>query len=259
MAEAIARSLILLNGPNHTQIDIDPISKLLVMEVLSSFNLYQLFAVFIWIFFRNYLIYGLVVLFTATISIIVEIYVIRSEQNAVNAGQHYKDVTVIRRIGLSKESAGLRSHIVDSRELVPGDLIQIDSNSQVPCDLVILEGVCHVDEAILTGESVPVYKSAIHATNQAFSEENKENMLFLGTKCIRSTSESGPALGMVTKTGFNSAKGGLIRSLVFRDQQTYQYEHDSIYFLLGLAILSSIFFIYYMQMILEFNLDNGIM
>jgi P-type E1-E2 ATPase len=48
-------------------------------------------------------------------------------------------------------------HVVDSQDLVPGDVIQLraDAGGQIPCDCVIVEGEAAADEAGLTGESMP--------------------------------------------------------------------------------------------------------
>ncbi len=50
---------------------------------------------------------------------------------------------------------------VDSSHLVPGDVIAIPSNCLLPVDLILLSGTSIVNEAMLTGESVPVIKNAI--------------------------------------------------------------------------------------------------
>lgn len=239
-----AGNLLRLFGKNHTLIEVDTIWKLLVEEVLTSYNIYQLFAVFIWIAFRDYLWYALIVLLAAIVSIIIQIHIIRSEQIAINAGQSHGPVKVIRQD--SKDISGQATiTTVDSWDLVPGDLIELDDDQQVPCDLVLVSGYCYVDEAILTGESVPVYKSAIHCTNQAFNEDNKENMLFYGTHCIRSGDRQGKARGMVTQTGFNTNKGHLIKSLVFSEEKVYVHERDSTIFLISMFAVAILFFVYY--------------
>ena len=50
---------------------------------------------------------------------------------------------------------------VDSTELVPGDVVEIPENCSIPCDICLLTGSCIVNEAMLTGESIPVIKNAL--------------------------------------------------------------------------------------------------
>lgn len=74
---------------------------------------------------------------------------------------------------------------IDSEDLVPGDLIQIPENETIPCDIILLNGTCVVNEAMLSGESIPILKNALEYNTKQFSiEENKSAILFAGTKCI---------------------------------------------------------------------------
>jgi len=50
---------------------------------------------------------------------------------------------------------------VCSNELVPGDVIKIPDDVMLPCDLVLLNGSAIINEAILTGESIPVMKTTL--------------------------------------------------------------------------------------------------
>ncbi len=77
-------------------------------------------------------------------------------------------------------------------ELVPGDLIRMESGDRVPADGVLYEaqGVS-VDESILTGESVPV-------------DKGEENEVFCGTLLVR-----GKSFAEITRTGEKSAMGKL--------------------------------------------------
>ncbi len=64
-----------------------------------------------------------------------------------------KDVQA-RRIIDGKEST------VASRSLVPGDLVRVNKGETIPRDGIIKEGKAYIDESMMTGESVPVYREA---------------------------------------------------------------------------------------------------
>ena len=53
---------------------------------------------------------------------------------------------------------------VDSAELVPGDVIEVPQAASMPCDCIVLTGTVIVNEAMLTGESIPVIKSSLPNT-----------------------------------------------------------------------------------------------
>lgn len=50
---------------------------------------------------------------------------------------------------------------MSSGELVPGDLLVIEDNQVMPCDLILMNGQCVMNEGMLTGESVPVMKNPL--------------------------------------------------------------------------------------------------
>ena len=50
---------------------------------------------------------------------------------------------------------------LSSDELLPGDVIKVPENVLFPCDFILLSGSVIVNEAILTGESIPVMKSSL--------------------------------------------------------------------------------------------------
>lgn len=57
----------------------------------------------------------------------------------------------------------------------------------LPCDLILLSGVCIVDEAMLTGESIPVIKSSLTDTDEIFDYNlSTKYILYGGTKVISS-------------------------------------------------------------------------
>ena len=98
--------------------------------------------------------------------------------------------------------------IINTKELVPGDIIYLESGETVPADIRILS--CEnlkVDESALTGESVPIQKSSDVLKENLILQEQK-NMLFLGTNIT-----NGKCTGIVVSTGKNSELGKIALSL----------------------------------------------
>lgn len=52
-----------------------------------------------------------------------------------------------------------------SKHLVPGDIIIVEDDRIAPCDFIITNGSCVINEAILTGESAAVLKNCLHDSN----------------------------------------------------------------------------------------------
>ena len=50
---------------------------------------------------------------------------------------------------------------IRSIDLVPGDVIKVPNNALLPCDSILLSGSAIINEAILTGESIPVMKTSL--------------------------------------------------------------------------------------------------
>ena len=98
--------------------------------------------------------------------------------------------------------------VINTKELVPGDIIYLEFGETVPADIRILS--CEslkVDESALTGESVPVQKSANVLKENLILQEQK-NMLFLGTSIT-----NGKCTGIVISTGKNTEIGKIALSL----------------------------------------------
>jgi len=97
------------------------------------------------------------------------------------------------------------------REIVPGDVVRLSAGDLVPADGRLLESRdLHVQEAALTGESLPVEKLAAHD-----NEIEPQNLVFLGTSVV-----SGFATALVTATGQNTAFGDIAKRLANRAPET---------------------------------------
>ncbi|CAM3720565.1 calcium-translocating P-type ATPase, SERCA-type [Cohnella lubricantis] len=106
--------------------------------------------------------------------------------------------------------------IVPAKELVPGDLVLLESGDRVPADLRLIESnQCTIEEAALTGESVPVAKHAAAIGSPELALGDRKNCAYLGTMVTRGT-----AKGIVIKTGM-ATEMGHIANLI---QQTEESE-----------------------------------
>ncbi len=98
---------------------------------------------------------------------------------------------------------------IESRLLVPGDIIQLQAGDMVPADARLLEDQrLEVNEASLTGESVPVSKESNLELPHDTALGDRRNMIFKGTSITK-----GNALALVIGTG-TSTEIGKISALV---------------------------------------------
>lgn len=95
---------------------------------------------------------------------------------------------------------------INSAELVPGDVVLLEAGDRVPADVRLFKvRNLQVDEAALTGESVPVYKHPDRVAWETILAERK-NLAFAGTLVI-----SGQGEGLVWATGDGTETGRIAR------------------------------------------------
>lgn len=94
---------------------------------------------------------------------------------------------------------------VEARDLVPGDIIQLEAGDNVPADARLIEAFSvTVQEASLTGESVPVSKDASMTIPENTALSNRKNSVFMGTLVA-----NGKATAVVTGTGMQTELGSI--------------------------------------------------
>ena len=146
--------------------------------------------------------------------------------------------------------------IINTKELVPGDIIYLESGETVPADIRILR--CEnlkVDESALTGESIPVQKSADVLKENLIIQEQK-NMLFLGTNIT-----NGKCTGIVVSTGKNSELGKIALSLneIDRIETPLQLKIKELSKKITLIVFVIIIFIFILALINKYTILEIIM
>ena len=150
-----------------------------------------------------------------------------------------------------------------TEQLVPGDVIEIPSmhESMMSCDAVLLNGTCILNESMLTGESVPVVKSPLPQAEIASEvydvEAHKRHTLFNGTKVVqtRNYDSSSKVLAVVVRTGFSTAKGDLVRSILYPKPMGFKFYQDSLKFILFLFVVAILGMTYGIVVLYEKGVD----
>lgn len=105
---------------------------------------------------------------------------------------------------------------IHSKDLVPGDIIKLTAGDLVPADCRIIEQTnLQANESILTGESLPVSKTAAKLDKEKLLPGDKKNMLFSGTTIVK-----GRCIAVVTGTGHNTEIGKIASMVQETEEQT---------------------------------------
>ena len=137
-------------------------------------------------------------------SVILGVVVINALLGFLQEGKAEKALDSIRNM-LSPEARTLRDgepRMIPSEELVPGDIVLLESGDKVPADLRLIDiKNLRTEEAALTGESVPIDKSTDPVAEKATVGDRK-GMAFSGTLVA-----SGRGTGVVVATGAETELG----------------------------------------------------
>ncbi|MCU0607126.1 MAG: cation-translocating P-type ATPase [Candidatus Edwardsbacteria bacterium] len=107
---------------------------------------------------------------------------------------------------LARAVRGARVRELPSAQLVPGDLILLEAGARIPADARIVESASlRIEESALTGESLPVEKTA-RALPGDLPLAEQTNMAFMGTVCVY-----GRGRALVAATGMETELGRIAR------------------------------------------------
>eukprot|EP00474_Spongospora_subterranea_P010117 CRZ10575.1 hypothetical protein [Spongospora subterranea] len=242
-------------GLNMFKIPMPLFSELFAEHATSPFFVFQMFCVSLWLL-DEYWYYSLMTLFML---VAFEMSVVKRRISSLEQIRSMRaavyDVSVYR--------TG-RWRTVKTSELLPGDILSLkryppSSGHNVPCDVVLIKGSCVVDESLLTGESVPQLKEPLSASGMLslpldIEGSDKAHVLFGGTRVIVQSppTESrrppdGGAIAYVLRTGFHTAQGRLVSTMMSATDRVTVNNTESFMFifcLLLFAIASASYVLY---------------
>jgi Mg2+-importing ATPase len=172
---------------------------------------------------------------------------------AVNFVQTYRSQRAVERLreGVAPTATVLRDgswREIPRRELVPGDVIRLVAGDLVPADARLLRAKdMHVQQAALTGESMPVEKEAAEAAEPSRQLTDMCHTVFLGTSVV-----CGTATAVVELTGRATAFGDIAARLAARPPET-EFERGTRRFSLFImeTVLFLVLFVFLMSIALR--------
>ncbi|PFH48590.1 hypothetical protein AMATHDRAFT_76662 [Amanita thiersii Skay4041] len=239
-----------LYGWNEFNIPIPSFSELFGEHATAPFFVFQIFCVALWCM-DEYWYYSL---FTLFMLVVFECTVV---------WQRVRTLTEFRTMSIApfpiKCYRDSRWVEIQTDKLLPWDVVSIvrqQHETTVPADVLIVHGTCIVNEAMLSGESTPLLKESILLLDPRerldIDGSHKNFMLFGGTKILQASTSGeivspiktpdGGCLGIVMRTGFGTAQGQLVRTMIFSTERVSANNLESflfIGFLLIFAIAAS--------------------
>jgi len=136
---------------------------------------------------------------------IVTIVVLNTIMGVVQEGRAQQELEALKKMA-SPEAQVLRDgkrETIPAGQLVPGDIVFLETGNFVPADMRLMEAVnLRIEEAALTGESVPVEKNAASVMDSDASLGDRRNTAFSGTVVTY-----GRGMGVVISTGMFTQLG----------------------------------------------------
>ena len=169
--------------------------------------------------------------------VIIAIVIVNAVLGVVQEGKAEKAMEALKKMSAPNARVLRSGHIeiIPAKNLVPGDVVFIEAGDSIPADMRLIESSnLKVEEASLTGESVPSEKDAGKAFDAEVSIGDRLNMAYMSTIVTY-----GRGKGIVVNTGTNTEIGRIAEAIqTFEDETTpLQKKLNELGKWLGLACL----------------------
>jgi len=184
------------HGPNKL-VEEEKISrlKIFVHQFTSPLIYILLVAAIVTAFLKEYKDMGVIIAVVVLNAVIGYIQEVKAEKNVRALKKMVVPHARVLRGGQEEE--------INSEGLVPGDIVLLASGAKVPADLRLIRCLeLRIDEAMLTGESVPAEKQAGVIEEENLTPGDQRNMAFMGTVVVH-----GRGKGVVTGTAHHTVLG----------------------------------------------------
>jgi Mg2+-importing ATPase len=180
------------------------------------------------------------------------ILVIVTINGALGFFQEYRSEKAVERLGkyitfTAKVARGGEKRSVNTRELVPGDIVILANGDVVPADLRLLDvDDLSIDESSLTGESYPANKISSEVSGEAPPMHELKNIAFMGTYV-----REGQGIGVVIATGKDTYLGKTAQLLKnIKRKSEFQKSMGKISYTLMKIVLASVVIIFFVNALL---------
>ncbi|KAK2711282.1 polyamine-transporting ATPase 13A2-like [Artemia franciscana] len=234
-----------VHGRNLIDVSVRSYVSFSISELINPFYLFEVFSVAVWLV-DEYTYYAVCILVVLIISLVTSVYE-RRMQNVRLQEMAVSDVEGSVTV-LNKEEGHTE---IPTSELVPGDILVLPKGGwTIPCDAVVLQGNCIVNECMLTGEESPKTKTPLPYINDEYcNDTHQRHTIYSGTEILQTRFYGcNDAHAIVVRTGFNTIKGELIRAILHPKSVDFKFYRDSLRFLLimGLVALSGAVYCVYL-------------